>query len=123
MPKALQDAYAKLLAAYPGSRSSDQMEALWFNEWQQLPSAVVVRTVDKIVRTWQRFPSLDEFLEEAAVEAKSQNRALRREMMEECSKCDHGMVETKPDAFRPCQDCLPEGYEQWVNGNYEPQRY
>jgi len=123
MKKVLDHAFAKLMAAFPDKYSSDQMESLWMHEWQQLPSSIVVRTVDKIIRTWQQFPSLDEFLVECAAEAKSQNRALRREMMEECPKCDTGMVETKPNAFRPCEDCLPEGYEQWVNGNYEPQRF
>lgn len=123
MSKVLEDAFTKLIAAFPTSYETNEMRALWLQEWSQHPSSIVVRTVDRIIRTWQRFPSLDEFLEESKGEAKRQNRALRQQMMEECPKCDCGMVETKPNSFRPCEDCLPEGYEQWANGNYEPQRF
>jgi hypothetical protein len=79
-----------------------------------------VRTVDHVVRTWQRCPSLDEFMQQVAVEIERQNFVARKERMEACNKCLTGFIETKPDFFRPCEDCLPEGYEQWRSGNYEP---
>ena len=115
-------AFTKLLAAYPTSIEGPKMRGLWTDTWSAYEPSAVVRTVDHIVRTWQRCPSLDEFMTEVENEKQRQNYIARKEKMEACPNCDHGLVETKPDFFRPCEDCLPEGYQQWRNGNYEPSK-
>jgi|TARA_R110002020_G_scaffold50348_7_gene142349 hypothetical protein len=113
-------AFTKLLNAYPNSYDGGNMRALWTDTWAAYDNSVIVRTVDHVVRTWQRCPSLDEFMQQVAVEIERQNFVARKERMEACNKCLTGFIETKPDFFRPCEDCLPEGYEQWRSGNYEP---
>jgi hypothetical protein len=113
-------AFDKLLIAYPNNYASEQMRTLWLDTWSQHPISVISRTVNTVVRTWQRFPSINEFMELAEKEAGKQQFVLKREKMELCSKCDVGMVETKEDHFRPCESCLPDSYAQWASGEYEP---
>ena len=120
MSRVLDEAFSKLLAAFPTSYDAGQMRPLWLSAWSDYPLAVVVRTVEFVIRSYSTCPSLDEFLEEADAESMKVNRAYLRERMLVCPKCDMGMVETSPDLFRPCEDCLPEGYERWANGMYEP---
>lgn len=114
------DAFTKLLGAYPNSGDGRYMRTLWVDTWSSYPNSVIVRTVERVIRTWQRCPSLDEFMQEVTEEETRQSHAALRERMEACTKCDLGMVETKPNSFRPCDDCLPEGYERWCAGRYEP---
>ena len=113
-------AFDKLLVGYPNNYASEQMRTLWLDNWSQHPISVISRTVDTIIRTWQRFPSIDEFMDLAEKEANKQSFIGRREKMETCPKCDQGMVETKENHFRPCEDCLPDSYGQWASGVYEP---
>lgn len=115
-----EEAFDKLLAAYPNSYGSSNMRPLWLDTWSGYSSSVIVRTVNHIIRTWHRCPSLDEFMKEATQEIEKQKVVARKEQMATCVKCHFGFVETKPDFFRPCEDCLPEGYEQWRSGKYEP---
>jgi len=118
----VEQSFDKLLAAFPTSYGSDQMRVLWLDEWSQHPNSVIHRTVNTVVRTWQRCPSLEEFMELAEKESGKQSFVAQREKMDACPKCDCGMVETKDNHFRPCENCLPEGYDRWVVGVYEPRR-
>jgi hypothetical protein len=120
MSRVLDDVFTKLLAAFPTSYDAGQMRPLWLSAWADFPLGVIVRTVEHVIRSYPTCPSLDEFLNEAETESLKVNRAHLRERMLVCEKCDMGMVETKPDLFRPCEDCLPEGYQRWFNGAYEP---
>jgi hypothetical protein len=117
-----EESFTKLLGAFPTSYASEQMQTLWIDTWSQHPHRVIARTVNTVVRTWQRFPSLDEFMELAEKESGKQSFISQREKMDACLKCDSGMVETKDNHFRPCDSCLPDGYGQWASGQYEPRK-
>ena len=120
MSRVMDEAFARMVDAFPQSYETSQMRHLWLSSWSDFPMAVIVRTVDHVIRTYSSSPSLDEFLNEALADAVKVNRAYLRERMAECQKCDMGMVETKPDLFRPCDSCLPEAFERWSHGEYEP---
>jgi len=122
MNNILDDAFEKLIAGFPTSFATDKMRALWLDTWSQHPKSVISRTVTTVVRTWQRFPSLDEFMELAEKESGKQSFVAQREKMDACPKCDCGMVETKENHFRPCENCLPDGYDRWAVGAYEPRQ-
>ena len=119
MVNQFEKALDNLLEGFPTSYASEQMRSLWLHEWQEHPLSVISRTVYVVRRDLKEFPSLDEFMALAEEEAKKQQRIGRRERMEKCS-CHSGFVETDPDMFRPCQKCLPETYDQWTSGEYEP---
>ncbi len=120
MSRIMDDAFSKLIAAFATSYESPQMRPLWLSAWADFSPAVILRTVEFVIRTYASFPSLDEFLEEATGEAVKVNRAYMRERMIECTTCDMGMVEVKDNFFRPCIDCLPDAHERWARGMYEP---
>lgn len=115
-----EEAFDKLLAAYPTTYGSSNMRPLWLDTWSGYSSSVIVRTVDHVIRTWHRCPSLDEFMKEAVAETERQKSIARKEQMDACTKCDQGFVENKPNSFRPCEDCAEESYERWRAGAYEP---
>jgi len=122
MSKVLDDTFSKLLDAYPDSYDAGNMRELWTQTWEKEPLSVIVRTADRLMKTWQRCPSLDEFMEETKKETHRQNRAALLEQMDACPECDHGYIETKENTFKPCHSCLPDSYERWAVGDYEPTR-
>ena len=107
-----------LLNAYPEVIATDKMRETYLVVWRNLPLPVVKRTVDRFIEKWARCPSLDEFEIEADIEAQRQSVALRRERMDQCTRCDAGWVLVNDDAVRPCSNCLPDTYENWATGKY-----
>ena len=116
----MDEAFTKMMDAFPSSYETPQMRPLWLSAWSDFSPSVIVRTVDIVIRNFITCPSLDEFLEEAQAESVKVIKSYMRERMVECTKCDMGFVETKPEFFRPCQSCLPDGFERWSRGSYEP---
>ena len=110
----------RLLSAYPDSYITEQMNKLWLPKWSDYSMSVIHRSVDRAIREFHQFPKLDEFMEIVVDESTRQNRAALRDRMDNCSICDHGYIETKPDAFRPCENCIPDTYHRWAVGDYEP---
>lgn len=115
-----EKAFDKLFERFPNNYASEKMRTLWLDTWSQHPIRVISRTVDTVIRELQQFPSIDEFMVMADKETKRQARIARQEQMANCD-CYSGFIETEPEMYRPCESCLPETYERWTSGEYEPQ--
>ena len=111
-------AFTKLLGAYPQSFDAGAMRPTYLGAWEDLPDAVVSRTVDWFVKNWQRCPTLNEFMAEAQNEQRSQRRINQKQNMANCQKC-WVEVDTSKDTWKPCDTCLPDTFEQWREGAYQ----
>ena len=116
----MDEAFTKMLDAFPTSYESPQMRPLWLSAWSDFSPAVIVRTVDIVIRNFVTCPSLDEFLEEAHAESVKVNKAYMRERMVECTSATWVLWKPSQIFFRPCESCLPDGHERWSRGSYEP---
>lgn len=114
-------AFTKLLGAYPQSFDAGAMRPTYLRAWEDLPDAVVSRTVDWFVKNWERCPTLNEFMVQAKSEGASQHRINRVKNMANCQKCYSGFIEVdvEKDTWKPCDTCLPDTFEQWREGAYE----
>ena len=115
-----QKALFRLVAAFPDNYATEQMNTLWLSRWEDYHISIIHRSVDLAIREFTQFPALDEFMEIVMDESTRQNKAALRERMALCQSCDHGYIETRPDFFRPCENCLPDAYHRWAAGDYEP---
>tara|TARA_R110000751_G_scaffold63286_2_gene130726 strand:+ start:78 stop:446 length:369 start_codon:yes stop_codon:yes gene_type:complete len=116
------DAFNKLISAHPTVMQTDIMAETYIESWKKLSPATVSRTVDWFVANWARFPSLEEFNDQAKLERGLQNRNAKKQQMDSCLKCDRGFisVDLENDTFRPCEECLPDTFENWATGQYAP---
>lgn len=110
----------RLLDAYTDSYETPAMRSLWLSKWSGYPISVIFRSVDRAIKSFYKFPGLEEFMEIMVEESTRQSRAILRERMEQCPNCDRGMIEVKENHFRPCENCLPDTHQRWVMGDYEP---
>ena len=115
-------AFTKLLGAYPQSFDAGAMRPTYLEAWEDLPDAVVSRTVDWFIKNWQRCPTLNEFMQQSQREQTLQRSSNQRRVMANCRKCDSGWIEGGEDSgqFKPCESCRPETFENWATGEYAP---
>ena len=90
--------------------------------WEDLPDAVVSRTVDWFIKEWQRCPTLNEFMQQSQREHTLQRSSNQKREMANCRKCDSGWIEVGEDSgqFKPCESCRPETFDNWATGEYAP---
>tara|TARA_R110002167_G_C12543567_1_gene640235 strand:+ start:179 stop:550 length:372 start_codon:yes stop_codon:yes gene_type:complete len=115
-------AFTKLLGAYPQSFDAGAMRPTYLEAWEDLPDAVVSRTVDWFIKNWQRCPTLNEFMQQSQREHTLQRSSNQKREMANCRKCDSGWIEVGEDSgqFKPCESCRPETFENWATGEYAP---
>jgi len=115
-------AFTKLLGAYPQSFDAGAMRPTYLEAWEDLPDAVVSRTVDWFIKNWQRCPTLNEFMQQSQREQTLQRSSNHKREMANCRKCDSGWIEVGEDSgqFKPCESCRPETFENWATGEYAP---
>jgi hypothetical protein len=115
-------AFNRLLENYVDVAERESLRQEWMPHLKGLPIAVASRSIDHFIRDWRRIPTLAEFLEHAEVEASHQVTRKRHAEIEECPLCDKGhiVMQNEPFTVRPCHKCLPETYDAWATGRYEP---
>ena len=113
----------RLFDNYVNSEEREPLRFEWAPYLEKIDIAVVSRTVDHFIKDWRRIPSLAEFLDYATTEEQFQTKRKKQIQIKECAACDNGfvVVQNEPFTVRPCHSCLPEPYDAWVTGQYEPE--
>jgi hypothetical protein len=112
----------RLFDKYLPQAEKEPMRAQWAPYLEKVEISVVSRCVDHFTKEWNRIPSLAEFLDHATTEERLQAKRKKQTEVRNCPNCDSGFVTVQHEPFtvRPCHNCLPETYDAWVTGQYEP---
>ena len=125
---------SRLIAAYPSATVDENMLGVWTKKMGKVAPAVLTRTVDTLIDNCRFFPSVAEFVEFADSENSRLRLVQQTNTRRDCNKCVGGWIlhdeetgelnprgEMKVESVaKPCIICLPDTYEKWSAGAYEP---
>jgi hypothetical protein len=127
---------ARLISAYPAATVDEGMLETWMKRMGRYSPSIVTKTVDVLIDNCRFFPSVAEFAEMAESERMKEKQAKMATTRSACDTCVSGWVlhdeptdKTYADGdpivkttASPCPTCLPDPYEKWRAGEYEPAR-